>query len=329
MANLSEMIHGRKPDIAPFKSTDPIEMLHKLLAGEATNWPDISKLGSLYQAYMLSNLENVVPGFSDMLKQGGIDTEMLLKSVEPLVQGQIPQDLSDEVMRHAAFTSLGAGTLGGPMGMALSARDLGLTGLDVMKQGAGLLDSGTNAAQRWQQIASGTILPPSSQLYSPEWFAEFDAKQKAAAQATKQLKFNRDAAPDPAMAQRAAMLASLLGSFAGPGGSSMGSAISSGVNGVNYGGTNQGQQYNTQANPGFLSNIGTAYSGGQSTGIGGWLGSVLPGHGTPTYMGGMPSDVSGANPPVTVQSSPFLDTTPYQWNNTAVPPTSSVFNIGG
>lgn len=300
MATFGELIHGRKPEVAPFIPTDPIAMLKKLLSGEIKDWPQIEQLGNLYQTYMTQGIEKLFPNFSDVLSQGGIDTQNLLQSAEPLTRGELPEDVKQQVLRSSAYQGLMAGTLGGPMGAALGARDLGLTSLDLMKQGAGLLGEAGNAAQRWAGLASGTMMNPSSQMYSPQWFSQFMAEQNAAKQATKQLRYNVAAAPDPAWADRAKLFASILGMA---GGGMMGGGAGNAATGAyaqNFsnlmGGGGDGMSYNQFAqtsggmpqnfgygqnlygggqNPGFFTNFGTAAAGGDQTGIGGWLGSFF------------------------------------------------------
>jgi hypothetical protein len=217
MASIPEMIHGAKPEVAPFVPTDPIEMLNKLLAGEITAWPQITALSDLYQNYMLGAYEEAIPGFRDILAQGGVDTRALLGEAEPLIRGEIPEDVRSEVLRSAAYQGLTSGTLGGPMGATIGPRALGLTSLDLMTKGANLLTAGGNAAQRWAGLAQGTMLPPSSQLYSPEWFTNFMAQQAAAKQATQQYKYNVAAAPDPVAAGIAGTLLNFAGLYAGKG----------------------------------------------------------------------------------------------------------------
>lgn len=258
MASFLDSIFGAKPQVAPFQPTDPLAELHQLLSGEIKDWPQIEELSSLYQTYMMGALNEAVPGFSDILKQGGADTQALLDQAAPLIQGEIPPDVAQSVMRSAAFQSLGSGTLGGPMGSALTARDLGLTSLDLMNQGANLLGQGGNAAQRWAQIASGTILPPSANLYSPEWFSTFMAQQRAAAQATQQFKYNVAASPDPALQALNQWIEQVggtaIGAYTGGGmggGGGRGGSYMTGYNANQYGGD-------------WLNNVG---QGGASPGV--------------------------------------------------------------
>jgi hypothetical protein len=318
MANLSDMIHGRKPEVAPFIPTDPIEMLHKLLAGEITEFPQLSELGDIFQQDIFEKLKAAGLDLPGLISLGGENAKLTLENAKVLQEGGLPPEDIAAIFRTSAGQNLKSGTLFGNMGLANSLRNVGIGTLQGQLQGASLASEGGNAVQRWQQIGMGTMLPIGNQLYSPEWFTNFMAQQAAAKQATKQFKYNVEAAPDPAMSHRAAMLASLLGSFAGPGGSSMGSAISQNPNlnfaggGGSFGGAGAGSSWGGGAsaaggNPGFASNFGSAYSGGQPQGVGGWLGSIFPGHQTTGYLQGVtPSDVS--NPGYTVSTN--YNTTP-------------------
>lgn len=243
MATFGELIHGRKPDVAAFRPTDPIEELKKLLSGEIGAFPQITQLSDLYQKYMMGALDQAVPGFTDLLKTGGKDTQSVLDRAGQFLTGELPPDVMSKVFRQSAFQNLGSGLLGSAAGSANQARNLGLTSLDLMKQGAGMLETGTNAAQRWAQIASGTILPPSQQLYSPDWFSNFMATQNQLKQATQQMRYNVAAAPDPAWADRAKLFASIVGMAAG-GGMGGGGMNPTGAYAQNFGGMNVGQGYN-------------------------------------------------------------------------------------
>lgn len=299
MANLSDMIHGRKPEVAPFMETDLIEALDKLLKGEMTEWPQIQQLGTLFQNDVFDKLSAAGLDLRSLIGLGGEDAKGVLEAAKPMIKGELPPDVMAQVFRQSAFQNLGTGLMGSPMGSANQARQLGLTSLDMMKQGADLAASGGNVAQRWAQIASGTMMPTSQYMYSPSFFADFLAKQAAAKRDVKQLRYNTAAAPDPAMAHRAAMLASILGSFAGDPG--MGNSISQNPNlrfagggasdwsgniaqgAYGYPGQGQqpGQQFGQPANQGFMTNFGNAFNSTdpnyQTTGVGGNLGGWLGG----------------------------------------------------
>jgi hypothetical protein len=333
MASLADLIHGQKPQIAPFEPTDPIAELQKLLLGESQDWPQIAGLSDMYQTYM-TDAFNKLFDFSDITKQGGIDTDALLKAAQPLIMGDIPKDTAAQVLRSSAARGLSSGLLGSPAGQSIDPLQLGLTSLDLKQMGAGLVGAGTNAAQRWQQIAQGAMLPPSANLYSPEWFTQFIAQQNAARQATKQERYNVAAAPDPAISGIAGTIMNLVGAYLGHG----------------MGGGGGGIIPNTQVqgNTGFLSNFSNASQGGAPTGLGGFLGNLWGGAtGSNTYgpsagdMSTLGANYGAAGLPVTYGESGFpsaipvagvdygqgygtgfyqggqqgsYDTTPYQYN---------------
>jgi len=314
MATFGELIHGRKPDVAPFIPTDPMEELQKMLSGEIGDWGQITDLSNLYQQYMLGALDTAVPGFTGLLKTGAAGTQDELTRARQFLSGELPPDIMSNVFRQSAFQNLGSGLYGSPAGGANQARQLGLSSLDLIKQGAGLLDEGTNASQRWAQIASGTILPPSQQLYSPEWFTNFMAQQNQLRQATKQFRYNVAAQPDPAWADRAKLFASIVGMAAGGGMGGGGlnptgsyaqnmAALNAGGGAANWSGNvaqgagypagtgwggvgPQGQAYFGQAgntNPGFFGNFSNAWQStdpnyqtqGAGGALGGWLGGIF------------------------------------------------------
>lgn len=304
MATFGELIHGRKPEWAKLEILDPIKLQQQLLTGEIGNWDDIQKLGDLWQNYMVSGIESLIPNFSDILKEGGAATQDMLGQATKMLSGEIPEDVKAQVYRSAAFQNLGSGG-GANFLNSLTARDLGMTSLDLINQGANLVGAAGNAAQRWSGMASGTMMNPQSQMYSPEWFAQFRQSQEAARTANKQMKYNIEAAPDPAWAHRAAMFANILGMAAGGmGGGSLGGPIAAGAGGAaaaagagggaagdyksvmaptvsgGYGQQQFGIQQNPQ-NPGFLTNFFNAYNSPdpnyQTTGIGGNLGGWLGG----------------------------------------------------
>src|SRR5262245_29109321 len=132
---LSEMIHGQKPEVAPFIPTDPLEQLNKLLKGEISSWDQITGLSDIYQKYMTGAFEEAIPGFTDILSQGGADISSLLSGAAPLIRGEIPEDVQKQVFRTNAYQTLMSGG-GAQFGRALNARDLGLTSLDLMTKGA-------------------------------------------------------------------------------------------------------------------------------------------------------------------------------------------------
>ena len=137
MASFLDEIFGSKPATAPYVPTQlPPEQIKTLKANIAA-FPDINQLGSLYEQYMLNEMGTAIPDFSNILASGGQLTEDMINQAASLVSGQVPQDVQDQIMRSDAFTSMLSG--GGPaFDRSLTARDLGLTSLNLIQQGGQL-----------------------------------------------------------------------------------------------------------------------------------------------------------------------------------------------
>jgi hypothetical protein len=132
-------------------------------------------------------------GATDLL--GGATTQQLMG-------GQVPSDVVNQIQRQAAFQSIVGGTSSaGPLTtQAITARDLGLTSLDLMNRGmareqagfgqtSNLLSMGRNLLMP-QPINPLSLLPLNDLIYGQTWskqatfqanLAAFNAKAAAAA----------------------------------------------------------------------------------------------------------------------------------------------------
>lgn len=167
-----DKVFGTKPGVSDYTPTDLGTEAGKAARGNLANMPDIMAL-----------LEKIMPGYGEMLKQGGMTTNSLLR-------GEIPQDVQDQVRRSSAFKALGGGYGGSGMSRALTARDLGRTSLDMTQLGA-------NAAQRWAALAQGSVAP---WMTTGAQQGDMTMRNNLYQQATQQQKFNVLAAPDPGAA---------------------------------------------------------------------------------------------------------------------------------
>lgn len=165
-------VFGTKPGVAEYTPLDLAAEQKKAVGSNIAAMPDIEAL-----------LNKILPGYSDMVKQGSKNTLSLLK-------GEIPQDVQQRVRSTDAFQSLMGGFAGSDMSKALTARDFGLTSLQLMGQG-------TNSAQQWANIAHGNVSP---MLINPGEQADVTMRNNLYRQATQQFKENVMAAPDPAAA---------------------------------------------------------------------------------------------------------------------------------
>lgn len=140
------------------------------------------------QTQLEAQLRRAIPGYDQMLQQAS-------KNIGAALRGEITPEVSSQVQRSTAARALAGGFGGGTgMGRALTARDLGLTGLQLQNQG---LAQAQNFIQ--QQRAFGMVQPfsVSSMFITP-------SQRIGALQQQQQLQYGRDltaaqvaAAPSP------------------------------------------------------------------------------------------------------------------------------------
>ena len=92
-------------------------------------------------------LRRAIPGYDQLVQQAS-------KNIGSALKGELPSDVSSQVMRSAAGRALAGGYAGAGVGRALTARDLGLTSLQLQNQG---LAQAQNFIQ--QQRAFGMVQP--------------------------------------------------------------------------------------------------------------------------------------------------------------------------
>lgn len=247
-----DSVFGSKPQVAMYKPLKLPAEQQAAIGADIAAMPQIEQLGAQYQQYLTQQMESLIPGYSDILKQGGADTAATLAAAEPLLKGQIPQDVQDAIQRGTAYQSLSGGFAGSGMARSLTARDLGLTSLDLISQGANLATTGGNAAQRWANLARGETLNPASFYVSPMEQANFDTQQRVLRQQSLQNLYNVQAAPDPAAKGVSDTLISLIGAYLGHG---MGGTQTQNPYSSTFGTTtsslDSGDPYNMGAYPGY------------------------------------------------------------------------------
>jgi len=191
-------IFGDKPEVAPYIPTEFGPEQIKALKENIAAFPWISQLGDIFQSYMTDAFNTAIPGFSDILKMGGKLTQQMESTAGEYLSGKIPQDVQEAVQRSSAFQNLQSGG-GGAMAQANTARNFGLTSMDLISKGAQLEQSAGNAAQRWAGLASNLIMNPAGYLVTPAQQVQLTMSNRLHEQATQQLRNNVNAAPDPAL----------------------------------------------------------------------------------------------------------------------------------
>lgn len=165
-------LFGRRAKTAPFVPLNLSDEQRKAVEGNLSNKDSIDTL-----------LNRMMPGFSDILKQGSTNTLSELR-------GEIPKDVQDSIYRQSAFQALSGGFGGSGMAHALTARDLGKTSLD-------LTNMGNNSAQLWSQFAKQNYDP---YMVSTGDYANATAVNNQGLQNALQHQYNVDAGADPGTA---------------------------------------------------------------------------------------------------------------------------------
>lgn len=111
--------------------------------------PEASKLANLTMDQIMSMLEKVDPNFKGKASK-------ISGNIDDLLSGKIPQDVSEAVQRSSASRSLTGGFSGSEMGRNLTARDLGLTSLELTGKGLSAAESWLSATERLLSPAMAT-----------------------------------------------------------------------------------------------------------------------------------------------------------------------------
>lgn len=145
---------GGPPDLLPWEPINAQQEQRTAIQGNAASLQDSQSLAkrvnTFNQGEIQRMLELAMPGYAKLRDKG-------TAAITDFMSGEIPQDVSNAVRTNAASRALYGGFGGTGASRNLTARDLGLTSLDLMTKG---LDSAT----RW--IAQSRTLAPTMDVTS-------------------------------------------------------------------------------------------------------------------------------------------------------------------
>ena len=141
------------------------------------------------QGVLEQQLRRAIPGYDQLIAQAG-------QNIGASLRGEVSQDVQSQLQRSAAGRALGGGFGGGSgMGRALSARDFGLTSMQIQNQG---LAQAQNFIQQQRTMGMAQPFSVSSMFITPNQRIGFMQQQQ-------QAQYARDMAAAQVAAQPSAM----------------------------------------------------------------------------------------------------------------------------
>lgn len=180
--------YGKKPKVPELKPISPDATQAATVAGNAANFGDIAKLAASVNTFNQDQLnaliDRALPGARQQIQQ----------TLSSQLRGEIPQDVQNAIFRGTAErTAAGNAFGGGGFTRNVTARDLGLTSLDITNKAL-------SSAESWLSKATAPTFDVTSMFFTPQQRLAFEQQQQGA-------QFSRDvmaagvaAAPDPGMA---------------------------------------------------------------------------------------------------------------------------------
>ena len=201
---------GSKPKVPAFKPIDFAAEQKQAIQqnlGSLESATDLAtKTTAAEQSQLEQQLRRAIPGYDQLISQAG-------KNIGSNLRGEVSMDVQSQLQRSAAGRALGGGFGGGTgMGRNLSARDFGLTSMQIQNQG---LNQAQNFIQ--QQRMFGMVQPfsVSSMFITP-------GQRIGAMQQQQSAQYNRDmtaaqvaAMPDPTMAAFGSAISQAGGLYGG------------------------------------------------------------------------------------------------------------------
>jgi hypothetical protein len=200
---------GSKPKVPAFKPIDfaaeQKQAIQQNIGSLESSTELATKTTAAEQGILEQQLRRSIPGYDQLISQAG-------KNIGANLRGEVSMDVQSQLQRSAAGRALGGGFGGGTgMGRNLSARDFGLTSMQIQNQG---LAQAQNFIQQQRTFGMAQPFSISSMFVTP-------GQRIGAMQQQQTAQYNRDmtaaqvaAMPDPTMAAFGSAISS-AGGFAG------------------------------------------------------------------------------------------------------------------
>lgn len=143
-----------KPDVPTFQAIDPQAEQAKAVAGNVAQIPALEKLAGSFTQFNQGQIEQMlqasIPGYTSIKSD-------VTGNIEAMLKGEIPADVQQQIQRQEAATAVAGGFGGTGMQSARTARDLGLTSLQLTQQGLSSAESWINRMN--SLYAPGVVSP--------------------------------------------------------------------------------------------------------------------------------------------------------------------------
>ena len=201
---------GSKPKVPAFKPIDFAAEQKQAIQqniGSLESATDLAtKTTAAEQSQLEQQLRRAIPGYDQLIAQAG-------KNIGSNLRGEVSMDVQSQLQRSAAGRALGGGFGGGTgMGRNLSARDFGLTSMQIQNQG---LAQAQNFIQQQRTMGMAQPFSISSMFITP-------GQRIGAMQQQNQQQYGRDlqaaqvaAMPDPTMAAFGSAISTAGGMYGG------------------------------------------------------------------------------------------------------------------
>ena len=239
------MSAGKKVQIPGFKKVDVTGEQGAAISGNLANFDKASELASKTtasdQASLIAQLEKSIPGYQNMISK-------LSGNIMSDLSGNVNPDVEAALQRSSAGKALGSGVGGGSgAGRALSARDFGITSMQIQNQGFG---KALNFIQNQKNTATITPFSAANMFVTP-------SQRINLAMAENKFQFSRDMAAAEVAAQPDPMMAAIGGAFTNIGGGLLGGGMGSMMGGGGGGGggkkgNNSGMSYDNWGSSGTI-----------------------------------------------------------------------------
>lgn len=252
--NFLQDIFGSKPTVPAWK---PLNLGSEQGAAIANNQQNLQSAEQLTananafsQQQIQQMLNNAIPGFSQL-------TGNVQSTINSEIAGELPADVQQRIQSSTAANAFAGGYAGSDLARNLTARDLGITSLNLTQQG---LSSAQSWIQQMNNLFSPGMLNVSGMFVTPGQQAAFDVQQQQQQFQQQWMQNQINAMPDPVLSGINTQITNLVGAYLSKGGG--------------------GGQYAAQYGANDVSGSGMDFGGGGSG-----FGSMAVGYGSGAQVG--------------------------------------------